>query len=102
MENFDESTTSAWGRAAARLFGVGRRPVASPEFRLYTHDAEAAAKSFARLASWDFDKIFLCHGALITAEAKRTLQSVTEGVLRCARGRTRASRWLLRQIAGAQ
>jgi hypothetical protein len=102
VENFDESTASRLGRAAARLFGVGGRPVASPEFRFYTHDADAAAQSFARIARWDFERIFLCHGALVSEDARRVFQDVTDGVVRSARRRTRASRWLLRGLAAVQ
>jgi hypothetical protein len=102
VENFDESTTSLAGSALARLFLVGRRPIASPEFRLYTHDAEAAARSFERVASWDFERIFLCHGALITRDAPEVFRGVVAGVLRAARRRTRFSRWLLRRVAALQ
>lgn len=102
VENFDASTASPLARAAARLFGVVSAPVASPEFRLYTHDADAAARSFERAARWDFQRIFLCHGALIEEDAKGTFQRVTEGVLRAARGRSRATRFCLRQLARAQ
>jgi hypothetical protein len=102
VENFDESTASVLGRAVAHLVGVGRQPVASPEFRLYTHDSEAAARTFERIVSWDFDKIFLCHGGLIPEDGKHVLELVIDGVLRSARGRTRASRWVLRRLASMQ
>lgn len=102
VENFDESTASVFGRAGARLFGVGRQPIGSPEFRLYTHDAQAAAQAFARIARWDFDRIFLCHGSLISEEAKQVFQLVTDGIVRSARRRSRASRWLLRRLATVQ
>ena len=102
VENFERSTASALGRGLARIFGVGRFPVASPEFRLYTHDADAAAKPLARAASWDFDRIFLCHGALVTTDARRVLGEVSEGILRAARSRTRAARWVLRRLAAVQ
>ena len=102
VENLDASTASAWARAMARLFGVGSEPVASPEFRLYTHDADAAARAFDRIAAWDFERIFLCHGAPITADARRVFADVTEGVLRTARGRSGTSRRLLRRLAALQ
>jgi hypothetical protein len=102
VEYIDGSTLSGFGRAAARLFGVGSEPVGSPEFRLYTHDPDLAARSFARIVAWDFDKIFLCHGRLITEDAKQVLKRVTEGIQRAARQRTTASRWLLRRMASLQ
>jgi hypothetical protein len=102
VENFDESTASVLGLAVARLFGVGGHPVASPEFRFYTHDSKAAQGSFERIAAWDFDRIFLCHGSLITTEVGPALRGATDSVLRVARGRTRAARWLLRKLASLQ
>jgi hypothetical protein len=102
VENFDASTASVVGRAFARLFGVGREPVASPELRLYTLDADAAARALARIASWDFERIFLCHGRLVTEHAKEVFARVGEGVVRAARGRSRAARALLRRLAAWQ
>lgn len=102
VEYIDTTTVSGVGRAAARLFGVGNEPVGSPEFRLYTHDADLAARAFARIQAWEFDKIFLCHGRLITHDAKNALESVTEGILRAAGARTRPARWALRRMASLQ
>ena len=102
VEYVDGSTLSGFGRAAARLFGVGSEPVGSPEFRLYTHDPDLAARAFARIEAWDFDKIFLCHGRLITEDAKRVLKRVTDGIQQASQQRTRASRWLLRRMASLQ
>lgn len=102
VENLDASTASPLGRAAARAFGVGSHPVASPEHRLYTHDADSAARAFERVQAWDFGRIFLCHGGLVTRDAKEVFDEVTEGVLSAARRRSRASRWLLRRLAALQ
>lgn len=102
VENFDAQTASPLGRGLARLFGVGARPVASPEFRLYTHDAEAAAAAFARIRSWPFRRIFLCHGALIERDAQAVFARVCDGVVEAARGRGKLSRWLLRRAAELQ
>jgi hypothetical protein len=57
VENFDRDTASLIGRALARVWGVGSKPVASPEHRLYTTDAAAAAGSIERILSWDFERI---------------------------------------------
>lgn len=102
VENFDEHTASRLGRGLAALFGVGSRPVASPEFRLYTHDAEAAEAAFARIRAWPFHRIFLCHGALIERDAPAVFAGVCRGVVEAARRRGRISRWLLRRLAGLQ
>jgi hypothetical protein len=102
VENFDASTASRWGRALARLFGVGPRPVASPEHRLYAEDAEAAAAAFARAEAWDFERIWLCHGRIIETDAKRIFRDVTGEVVRGARRRSRPARWALRRLASLQ
>jgi hypothetical protein len=102
VENFERSTVSGLGRAAARLFGVGRRPVASPEFRFYTLDPEAAARSLERARSWDFRRIFLCHGRLVTSDAQPCFRSVCDELLATSRRRSRPSRALLRGLARLQ
>lgn len=102
IEHLNDETISTFGQALVRLFGIGREPTASPEFRLYTQDADAAEKSLARIAGWDFDRIFLCHGAMITAEAGPTFRAVAEELLRAVRSRSRISRWLMRKMAAVQ
>ena len=102
VENFDDDTASPFGCFAARIFGVGRGPVASPEFRYYTHDAEAAAASFERTVSWDFGRIVPCHGAVVTADARSVLERVTREVVAGARRRTHTVRALLRTLAALQ
>jgi hypothetical protein len=102
VENFDAGTASRWGRALARLFGVGPRPVASPEHRLYTEDADAAAAAFARAEAWDFERIWLCHGRIVEADAKRIFRRVTGEVVRGARRRSRPAKWAFRRLASLQ
>lgn len=99
VENFERSTASPLGRGVARLFGVGRRPVCSPEFRLFTLDAEAAARSFARAARWDFDRIFLCHGGLVTENANQVFRNVTDELVHRVRKRSPRTRSILQRLA---
>lgn len=102
VENIDENTASAVARAAGRLFGVKARPAPSPEFRLYTLDAAAAAHALERARGWRFDRIFLCHGALVTEDAERTFGLVCDELLGVARRRGRAARWALPRLAARQ
>jgi hypothetical protein len=87
IENFDEGTASRIGRALAALFGVFSRPVASPEFRFYTSDAEAAARSLCRARQWDFERIVLSHGALIEENARDVFSGLCEDLLARVRRR---------------
>ena len=102
VENLDSETASGFGRMLARLFGVGSEPVASPEHRLYTHDATAAERSFERIRSWDFERIVLSHGALIESDGREVMEGVAGRLLSGARKRSRASRRLLAVIAKLQ
>jgi hypothetical protein len=102
VENFDRDTASPLARAVARIFGVRERPMASPEFRLYTLDTAAAERSLDRARRWDFERIFLCHGRLIESDAKAVFQGVCGELLERVRRRSLASRWLLRRIARLQ
>ena len=102
VENLDRETASRFGRALARLFGVGSTPVASPEHRLYTSDVEAAAESLERLRSWDIERIVLSHGGLIESDGRAVLNAVGEELLSRVRRRSNASKKLLALLARLQ
>jgi hypothetical protein len=102
IENFDRETASALGRTLARLFGVGSKPVASPEHRLYTSNARAAAESFEHILSWDFERIVLSHGALIESDGPAVAKAVGRHLLAQVRRRSNASKKLLAVLARLQ
>lgn len=102
VENLTRSTTSWIGHAVAWPFGIRHRPMASPEFRLYTCDAEAAERSLARTRDWPIERIFLCHGALIDSEAKQVFESVCAELAGAARRRGRLARSVLARLAAMQ
>ncbi len=102
VENLDRETASTFGRTLARLFGVGSKPVASPEHRLYTNDAPAAAESLERIRSWDFERIVLSHGGLIESGGRAVMQAVGEHLLSGARRRSNASKKVLELLARLQ
>ena len=95
VENFDRRTASPVGRALARLFGVGSKPVASPEHRLYTSDAGAAAESLERIQSWDFERIVLSHGGLIESDGRAVMKAVSEHLLGQVSRRPKAAKQIL-------
>ena len=102
VENLDRETASSFGRALARLFGVGSEPVASPEHRLYTNDAPAASESFERIRSWDFDRIVLSHGRLIESDGRAVIDAVSEHLLSGVQSRSSASKKILALLARLQ
>lgn len=102
VENFTRDTASGLARAVAACWGVRARPMASPEFRFYTHDAEAASDALERARRWDFERIFLCHGGLVTADARVIFDHVCRELLETVRARRRLARWVWRQIANVQ
>lgn len=72
-ENFGRQSplltqTVAW---VARMYDRPRMP---PDWQLTFRDHEACRASFARLLKWDFDRVVLAHGALLTAQAKKIFQ----------------------------
>ena len=102
VENFDEHTIGAAARLAARVFGVRPGGCASPEFQYYTHGADAAAAALERIAAWDFERIFLCHGQLVEAGAREVFRRVADELLETARRRGRVARLLFRAMARLQ
>jgi len=102
VENLDSTTASIFGRTLARLFGVGSEPVASPEHRLYTQDAPAAAVSLERIRSWDFERIVLSHGALIESGGHAVMETVGERLLSEVRGRSNLSKKIFAALARLQ
>jgi hypothetical protein len=102
VENFDRQTASVFGRTLARLFGVGSEPVASPEHRLYTTDAAAAAESLERIQSWDFERIVLSHGTLIESGGHAVMEAVAGQLLGQVRRRSKASQKVLAVLARLQ
>ena len=102
VENFEPETASAWGRMLARLFGVGSEPVASPEHRLYTSDAGAAAESLERIQSWDFERIVLSHGGLIESDGRAVMEAVGEHLLGQVIKRSKAANQIFAVLARLQ
>jgi hypothetical protein len=102
VENFDRETASPLGRTLARLFGVGSEPVASPEHRLYTSDAAAAAESLERIGSWDFERIILSHGTLIESGGRAIMKAVGDHLLAQVSRRSQAAKKILAVLARLQ
>jgi len=102
VENLGPGSMSRLGFALARILGATAGPGASPEFRYYTHDAEAARVSLEVARGWDFERIFLCHGTLICRDARSVFASVCERLLDEVRHKTAFSRWATSRMAALQ
>jgi hypothetical protein len=81
VENLVPESLSSVGWMLARLMRIHGRPMASPEFRAYTNDPEAARRVFTRIQSWEFDRIVLAHGELIREGGREVLGRVCEHLL---------------------
>lgn len=102
VENIDSGTASSTARTVGRLFGMKMRPAPSPEFLLYTVDAEAAQSALTRARKWSFDRIFLCHGGLVTEDAEQVFDGVCEELIAAAAHRSAAFKWVVRRMAAWQ
>ncbi|WP_372570621.1 DUF4336 domain-containing protein [Ruegeria jejuensis] len=79
VENLaDETVKSGATRQLSKAFHIFGRPLPSPEFRMYTTDAEAAKRSLDHINTWDFDRILMAHGGIITENAHSVLSEVRD------------------------
>jgi hypothetical protein len=92
VEKTGPSVASPFARGVAHIFGVSSHPMASPEFRYYTTDAEAFRKSVADVLQWPIERVFLCHGELIEEKGREIVAQVVDSLLEEVRGRSSMSR----------
>lgn len=102
VERIGPGIASGFARAVVRLFGVRSHPMASPEFRFYTEDAEALRESIAQVLRWPLERIFLCHGDLVSDGGREVFSQVGDAILREIEARGPVVRFLFRQIAKVQ
>jgi len=75
VENFTAATagTNWFLRAAFRAVGMWNRPTPAPEYKLGWGDKASVRGAMQRILAWDFDRVVLSHGDLITHDAKATV-----------------------------
>lgn len=79
VENIsDETVKSKRDQGIAKAFHIFGRPLPSPEFRLYTSNAEAAGARLDKIGAWDFERILMAHGTIITDDAHGALREVRD------------------------
>lgn len=61
-------------RLVARVSRMYGRPRMPPDWQWTFRDHARRRASFERLLGWDFDRVILAHGALLTTGAKRVFQ----------------------------
>ena len=102
LENLCRESLSPWGRFVTRVFGVYGKPAPSPEHSLYLSDPDALEDSLRRVREWQFDRIVLAHGRCIESDGRQVLDGVVKELLKRARRRSSATRWLYRRLAKLQ
>lgn len=79
VENIsNETVKGSIAQAAAKAGHVFGRPLPSPEFRMYTTDADAAAKRLDNICEWPFERILMAHGDIIEDQAQDVLRQVRD------------------------
>ncbi len=84
---------------AARVFG---KPMPSPEFRMYTTDTGAARRRLDAINAWDFNRILMAHGTIITEQAHDVLSNVRDFLTTEVTGRSQRRAAIYKYFASRQ
>jgi hypothetical protein len=68
-------------RVLFRTLGMWNTPGPAPEYRLGWGDKELVARCMERILAWDFDRVVLSHGDLITSDAKQAVRRAWRKIL---------------------
>lgn len=68
-------------RLLFRAIGMWNTPSPAPEYRLAWGDKALVQKDLERILAWDFDRVILSHGDLITRDAKQVVARAWRMVL---------------------
>ncbi len=103
VENICQTTlTSKVARLMAKTIGIFGKPLPSPEFRMYTTDAEAAGAAINGIGAWAFERILMAHGAIVTDHAHEVLADVRDFLLAEVASRSSFRAKLYRFLASRQ
>ena len=89
IENLNQTTSSKM--FLFKLFGAREKPMASPEFRMYTTNEKTARQALEQVQKWEFERIFLCHGDIIESNAKSIFNDVCSEFLEGVKNKGRLS-----------
>jgi hypothetical protein len=83
VENFTPNTlgTNLFLRLTFRCLGMWNRPGPAPEYRFGWGDKARVRDAMERILAWDFDRVIISHGDLITHDAKRVVADAWRKIL---------------------
>ena len=84
IENFTAATagTNLLLRIAFRAIGMWNRPGPAPEYRFAWGDKARVCECLERILAWDFERVILSHGDLITRDARQVVARAWRTILR--------------------
>jgi hypothetical protein len=65
-----------------RALGMWNRPSPAPEYRLAWGDKARVREGLARILAWDFERVILSHGDIITRDARQIVAQAWRNILR--------------------
>lgn len=83
VENVTEATpgTNWFLRVVFRATGMWNRPRPAPEYRFAWGDKALVREDMKRILAWDFERVTLSHGDLVTQDAARVVRDAWASVL---------------------
>jgi len=84
VENFTPATpgTNLLSRIVFRGLGMWNRPGPAPEYRLAWGDKSQVREDLERILAWDFERVILAHGDIITRDARQIVAQAWRKILR--------------------
>jgi hypothetical protein len=84
VENFTSATpgTNLPLRIFFRALGMWNRPSPAPEYRFAWGDRARVRQSLERILEWDFERVILSHGDIITRDARARVAGAWRQILR--------------------
>ena len=84
VENFTPATpgTNVFSRIVFRALGMWNRPGPAPEYRLAWGDKARVREGMERILAWDFERVILSHGDIITHDARQIVAQAWRKILR--------------------
>jgi hypothetical protein len=83
LENFTPATrgTNLFLRVVFRALGMWNRPSPAPEYRFAWGDKARVREGMDRILAWDFERVIVSHGDVITRDARQTVTRAWRQVL---------------------
>jgi hypothetical protein len=84
IENFTSATPgiNLFSRIVFHALGMWNRPGPAPEYRLAWGDKARVRESMERIIEWDFERVILAHGDIITCDARQIVAQAWRKILR--------------------